>query len=40
MENLEYFDGSLVSSIYTIKDVLNETTEEIDDLNYIYNDKI
>lgn len=40
LDNLEYFDGSLISSIYTVKDVLSETTEQIDDLNFIYNDKI
>lgn len=38
-DTIEYFLGSLITSMYTIKNVLNEN-DEIIDINYSYNDKL
>lgn len=38
-DTLQYFQGSLKSSLYTIKKIINENQEVID-VNYVYNSKI
>lgn len=38
LDNLEYFDGSLKSNVYTIKNVLDQTSGQVDDIHSIYNE--